>query len=365
MKIIKPRLAKNSILIKRYQILDEIGQGGMQQVYFARDLSLNRNVALKIPINASAQKRFERSARLSANIVHPNIAKTLDYANESDFEFLIEELIEGSDLQQRLDRDFIKLDPHVAAHITHHIVKAIAAMNQKGIVHRDLKPSNIMVSNDMGMLNVKVTDFGVAAMADAEIKEAVKGGQDSIVGSQTVVGALAFMAPELILKDDGADRKKCDVWSLGALLYFFLFGEYPFGNELAAIQNILNGKYPDRTLHVNKSKLQFRVLIHDLWEIIKRCLVMSVDKRPSAAEITSLFSKVTYSGATRKLGSIKYLNDKNLAWGFIESDEDEEDVFFHFDSYFGDRPTKGARVSFAAYPGLPQARAFPVVPCKA
>jgi serine/threonine-protein kinase len=353
------------VLLDRYEILDEIGQGGMQQVYLAKDLSLKREVALKVPINVSAQKRFERSAKLSATIVHPNIAKTLDYANSGELEFLVEELIPGNDLQQRLDRDFTLLDPHLTAHLIHHLAKAVSAMNVQGIIHRDLKPSNIMVSSDMGMLDMKVTDFGVATMAAAEIKEAVKGGQDSIAASKTVVGALAFMAPELIKRSDGVDRSKCDAWSIGALLYFLLFGEYPFGNELAAIQNILNGTYKDQTAHVISSKLQFRGLTRSLWEISKRCLSMSVEDRPSATEIANLFSKVTYSGAPRQLGRIKYLNPRHGTWGFISPDDGANDIFFHFDSFFGGKPTNGLRVMYSAYPGEPQARAFPVVPCKA
>ena len=214
MNIVEPRLSAGEILLQRYQILGEIGQGGMQQVYRAKDLSLTREIALKVPINTSAQRRFERSARLSANIVHPNIAKTLDYSTTDTLEFLIEELIPGSDLQKRLDSDYGKLDCHLVAHVIHHVAKAVAAMNSIGVIHRDLKPSNIMVSADPGMLNVKVTDFGIATMIDAEINEAILGGMSSMAASKTVVGALAFMAPEIIRRGDGSDRSKCDVWSI-------------------------------------------------------------------------------------------------------------------------------------------------------
>lgn len=361
MKILRPKLIKGEVLIDRYQIEGEIGEGGMQQVYSAKDLSLNRQVALKVPISSSGQKRFERSARLSANVVHPNIAKTLDYGVTDKTEFLVEELISGENLQVRLDRDFISLDPHLVAHIAYHLVKAVAAMNEKGIIHRDLKPSNIMVSGDPALLGVKVTDFGVAKMAAAEIDEAVKGGESSIVASKTVVGALAFMAPELITRDEGINRSKCDVWSIGALLYFLLFTEYPFGNELAAIQNILGGKLPDKARQVAGTKLQFRDLMNSLWEISKWCLTMSVQHRPSAAEVVDQFSQVTYSTAPRKMGNVKY---RKGAWGFIAPDDSGNDVFFHEDSFYGSRPAEGMRVAFADFPGLPQSRAHPVLECK-
>ena len=364
MKINKPRLKDGHVLLGRYKIVGEIGQGGMQQVYLAEDASLMRKVALKVPISTSAEKRFERSAQLSANIVHPNIAKTLDYAEDGAIEFLVEELIPGTNLQERLDHNCDKLDPHLVAHIIHHLAKAVAAMNMRGIIHRDLKPSNIMVSSDPALTEVKVTDFGVATMADAEINEAVRGGQDSIAASKTVVGALAFMAPELIKRADGVDRSKCDVWSIGALLYFLLFNEYPFGNELAAIQNILNGTFRDRTVNVLAAKLQFRGLFTSLWDVSRRCMVMDPDNRPSAPEIAATMSQISYSSSPRKLGRIKFINPTQGNWGFIAPDGGSGDVFFHFDSVIGGKPAIGLRVMFSDFLGLPQTRAHPVVPCK-
>lgn len=363
MNIVNPRLRIGQILISRYEIIGEIGQGGMQQVFLCKDRALNRQLALKVPINASAQKRFERSARLSAAIAHPNIAKTLDYGSEGDLEFLIEELIPGHDLQHRIDSDFGRLDPHMTAHLVHHLSKAVAAMNRQSVIHRDLKPSNIMVSDDDGMIDVKVTDFGVATMADAEINAAVDGGLSSIAASKTVVGALAFMAPELIKKGSAVERGKCDVWSIGALLYYLLFGDYPFGKELAAIQNILNGTYPDRTVQVNTTKIQFRDLVSSLWEITKLCLNSSVPDRPTADDVVSLFSKITYSIAKRNFGHISYLNSGTGAWGFIRPEVGGRDVFFHFDSFIGGQPCVGMRVTYSSFPGQPQERAFPVAAC--
>lgn len=358
MKIIQPRFAIGEKLQNRYEILAEIGQGGMQQVFLARDMSLKRQVALKTPINQSAAKRFERSARISATISHPNIAKTLDYHNSEKLEFLIEELIPGQDLQKRLDVDIAFVDPHLAAHLIHHVSKAVAAMNRCGIIHRDLKPSNIMVSNDIGLQNAKVTDFGIATMADAEIKMAVDGGSSSIAASKTVVGALAFMAPEIIRKNSELDKSKCDVWSLGALLYYLLFREYPFGQELEAIANILTGTYPDKSGTIANTKTQFKDLSVSLWDIIRKCLVVSPDDRINASDLVELFSVITYSSEPRQTGTIKYIKGN---WGFIRPDSGHEDVFFHFDSVVGNDATVGTRVSYSAYPGDPQSRAFPVV----
>jgi eukaryotic-like serine/threonine-protein kinase len=365
MKIFQPRFSIGSTLIGRYEIAGEIGQGGMQQVFLAKDHALARNVVLKTPINQSAAKRFERSARISATISHPNIAKTLDYYSDSNIEFLIEELIPGKNFQQRLDTNIIHADPHLAAHLIHHVAKAVAAMNNKGIIHRDLKPSNIMVSDDTGIKDVKVTDFGIATMADAEISLAVNGGNASIAASKTVVGALAFMAPELIRKkNDTLDRSKCDAWSIGALLYYLLFRDYPFGEELEATANILTGTYPDNTRIINQTKVQFRDLRIALWDIVRRCLVISTEDRLDANQVADLLSKITYSAESRKIGRVKYINPNSGNWGFIKPSDDSEDVFFHYDSVFSDEIRVGLEVSYTSFPGTPQARAFPVVPYK-
>ncbi len=365
MKITRPRLEASTILSDRYQIIDELGEGGMQQVFLANDKSLGKKVALKVPISASATKRFERSARFSARISHPNVAKTLDYMSVGELEFLVEEFIPGTNLQQRLDEGSI-LDPHLVAHIMHHVAKAVSAMNACNIIHRDLKPSNIMVSGDLGMLDVKITDFGVATMAETEIEEAVNGGSDSIAASKTVVGALAFMAPQLIIKNsDGAARAKCDVWSIGALLYYLLFREYPFGDGLAAIPNILTGKYRNRSKEVEGSKIQFRDLFRQLWELARRCLTVAVENRPSADEIAEAFSQISYAVQPRFAGRIKYIHPQAKSWGFISPEGGGEDIFFHFDSFYGDKPVTNPalnmRVSYAEFAGVPKSRAFPVV----
>lgn len=358
MKIIQPRFKVGETLQSRYTISAEIGQGGMQQVFLADDLSLKRKVALKTPINQSAAKRFERSARISATIAHPNIAKTFDYYSNEAVEFLVEELIPGKDLQQRLDKDISFIDPHLAAHIAHHVFKAVSAMNTLGVIHRDLKPSNIMVSDDVGFQQIKVTDFGIATMADAEINMAVEGGNSSIAASKTVVGALAFMAPEIIRRNSGLDRSKCDIWSIGALLYYLLFKEYPFGQELEAIANILTANYQDKSTAIRSSNIQFRDLYTSLWEIIKRCLVITPEERINSPELADLFSKITYSSEPRHTGTIKFIKGN---WGFIRPDDGIDDIFFHSDSFVGIGIAVGTRVSYSSYPGDPQARAFPVV----
>jgi serine/threonine protein kinase len=196
---------KGDVIGGRYEIGSYVGAGGMQEVYRTFDKLLSREVALKVPKNKSAEKRFKRSAVVSARINHANVAKTLDYLEEGKRSYLIEEYIDGCDLGQIL-RDVIHvLDPLLVARLFHHLARGLAASHHAGVVHRDLKPSNIMVVGGNALTDVKITDFGIAKLAAEEIDEAVEGGDSSITASQTAIGALPYMAPEIIGSISSAD----------------------------------------------------------------------------------------------------------------------------------------------------------------
>jgi serine/threonine-protein kinase len=333
----------------------------MQQVYRAHDEALNREVAIKVPKNLSARKRFQRSAEVSARVTHPNVAQTLDFLPEQTLEYLVEEFIHGKDLQVRLNEDFAQLDPHLAAHLIHHVAKGIAACHKAGVVHRDLKPSNIMVSADASFAMLKITDFGIARMAGAEIDQAIEEGDESITASATVIGALPYMAPEVI-QDNKKVGPACDVWAAGAILYHVLVGERPFGSGLKAIPRILSRDLPKEEA-VLRVRAQFRTLVHELWEIIEHCLNPDPEKRITAADVATRLSEVCYSTAPRVEGTIYNYRAGTGKWGFIKS-VGRADCFFHADSYYGDRPVNGQRVNFAFFQGEPKPRAFPVLPLR-
>ena len=182
----------------RYGVLHEIGQGGMQVVYLAIDQTFNREVVLKVPKNASAARRFRESAVLSATINHPNVAATLDYLEPEEGKFfLIEEYIEGEDLKKVAAR-FQRLDSYTVAYVVHHLARAVSASHHVGVVHRDLKPSNIMIGGGLAFDTLKVTDFGIAKMAEHEVEEHAGTDAESTAKSSTVMNALAYMAPEVI-----------------------------------------------------------------------------------------------------------------------------------------------------------------------
>jgi eukaryotic-like serine/threonine-protein kinase len=353
--------APGDVLIERYKVTKYLDEGGMQQVYLAKDLTFGRKIALKVPKTASAEKRFERSARVSARVVHANVAATLDYFEFEKKNYLIEEFIDGQTLWERLENEFQVLDPHLAAHVFHHLAKGVAASHHAGVFHRDLKPSNIMVSRDHGLTTVKITDFGIAKMAQEEIADAFKD-KESTTGSQTVMGALPYMAPEMILDQKSANLP-ADIWALGALLYQLISGTLPFGRGLVAVPTIVAAKLPAQPTLFG-TKLQFQPLTHDLWSIVAACLQKDGAKRPTADQLVEMCSKLCYSNAERRVGSIDSFRGKGRGnWGFINIDGGGT-AFFHQDNFYGDTITEGGKVNFADFPGVPRARAFPVLPMK-
>ncbi len=343
----------------RYEILKKIGEGGMQQVFLARDTSLKRNVALKIPLSASAKRRFDRSAKLSAKVVHPNVAATLDYVRDDPAEYLIEEYIPGSDLQKRFDKDFVALDPHLAAHIVHHLAKGVAAAHHAKVVHRDLKPSNIMVSADAGLTQIKITDFGIAKMTSSVISEEVEAmNKDSstITGSKTLVGAIPYMAPEA-LSDSANAAFPADVWAIGAITYWLLAGVPPFGTGLPAVARILGKDTPQKPRSFGQYT-KLGPLEEELWSLIAHCMNRDPEKRPTADELVRRLASLCYSAAARVQGVIAQIGIPNNKLAcFLESDGKR--YFCHRSSVIthGTAAVEGDRVAFTAFAGNPHPRA--------
>jgi eukaryotic-like serine/threonine-protein kinase len=345
------------LIDSRYEILRFVGEGGMQQVYCALDSVLGREVALKIPKNSSAQKRFKRSAVVSAKVNHPNVAKTLDYIETDSSPYLIEEFISGKDLKEGLLQQLGIVDPYLTAKVLHYLAKGVAASHGAGVIHRDLKPSNIMFAGEFNLSEIKITDFGIAKMAEEEIVNAVEGGESSTSASATVMGALPYMAPEMIREARKAG-KPSDVWALGAMMYELLSGQKPFGFGLTVIRNILEDPAPQKPKFIDE-KLQFQSLGNELYSLILECLDKDPENRPTADNLVQRCEELCYPVVERQTGTCSYLHPQ-WSWGNILSDNGET-IFFHFDSVYGDKPVLGSRVCFSAFPGSPSQRAHPVV----
>jgi len=346
------------LIDNRYEILCFVGEGGMQQVYCALDSVLGRKVALKVPKNSSAQKRFKRSAVVSAKVNHPNVAKTLDYIETDSSPYLIEEFISGKDLKEGLLQQLGIVDPYLTAKILHHLAKGVAASHNAGVIHRDLKPSNIMFAGEFNLSEIKITDFGIAKMAEEEISSALEGGEESMSVSRTVVGALPYMAPEM-LRDSQNAGKPSDIWALGAMTYELLSGHKPFGSKIAdVVPKILAAEPPSRP-HCIDSKLQFQPLGNELYTLVLECFNENPQNRPTADDLVQKCENLCYPVVERQIGTCSYLHSA-WSWGKISSD-DGETIFFHFDSVYGNKPTLGSRVCFSAFPGSPSQRAHPVI----
>jgi serine/threonine-protein kinase len=347
----------------RYEIVSEVGQGGMQEVYRANDELLSREVALKVPKSNSAEKRFKRSAVLSAKVNHANVAKTLDYLEENKRFYLIEELIDGCDLSEFLSNYVPRWDPFATARALHHIAKGIAASHHVDVVHRDLKPSNVMVVGATAMNGFKVTDFGIAKMTEKEIGDAVEGGDAGLTASATALGALPYMAPEMI-DDMKTAGKPADVWALAAMIYELLTGDRPFGQGYKAVPAIMEAKLPLLPAKFGENP-QYKKLSDEIYGIIRSCIQKNPNERPTADQVVNACEDLCYSVADREFGTvdtIKFGNQGKIS----PKDHTKSGVFWHLSSVYGtNQLVKGQDVWFSRFPGSPHERAFPVVPAHA
>ncbi len=348
-----PLTTGNAALANRYSPKNWIGAGGMQHVYVAFDHLFERNVALKTPKDDAGEKRFQQSAVVSARVNHQNIAKTLDYFEEDERPYLVEELVSGADLFSVMSGNLPYLPPSTCARILHQLAKGLAASHAADVVHRDLKPSNIMVVGGWKFHDVKITDFGIAKMAEEEIGQwAEVGGATS---SQTVLGAIPYMSPEAI-NDFKTPKKSSDVWAIAAIIYELMSGELPFGTGLKSIPKIVEAAPPKRPGQLNAA--QFKALGSQLYDIVLQCLEKDEAKRPKAQEVVTLCEELCYSTTEYSFGSITEVP------GFTGRIKDDGGVklMYHPDSFYGERKGGvGTRVWFGRDEGEPWDRAFPVV----
>lgn len=227
-----------------YELLAEVGRGGMGRVYKARQRSMNRTVALKTILagqkaSPALIQRFKREAESAAQLDHPGIVRVYDFAeNEGQYYFTMA-FVDGRALDQRLKQG--PLDPRMAALIVQKVAEAVDYAHSRGVVHRDLKPGNVLLARDGA---VKVTDFGLARRMrfhddDDDIptdgKQSIHEADTAfrLTLSGTIMGTPGFMAPEQG-RDASAVGPPADIWALGALLYACLTGRPPFVGDTAA-----------------------------------------------------------------------------------------------------------------------------------
>jgi len=216
--------------LQHYQIVDQIGAGGMGEVWRAKDDRLDREVAIKVlPPSFAENKellaRFEREARSISSLNHPNICTLHDVGHENEIHYLVMELIEGESLGDRIRQGALPLDK--VLEIGTQIASALEAAHDQGIVHRDLKPDNVMLTKS----GAKLLDFGLAKTADG-----LEGTADSVTSLPTenrplteegsILGTLHYMAPEQL---DGTEADtRTDIFALGTILYEMATGQRAF-----------------------------------------------------------------------------------------------------------------------------------------
>jgi eukaryotic-like serine/threonine-protein kinase len=258
------------------EILSVVGSGGMGEVYRARDERLQREVAIKVLPDALAGdkdllRRFEQEARAAAALNHPNILSVYQFGlTETGTPYVVMELLQGQTLRERLITGALPVRKTVEYALQ--ITRGLAAAHDRGIIHRDLKPENLFITRD-GV--VKILDFGLAKLISTN-----GGAQNTItaLGSEagTVLGTMGYMAPEQ-LRGQTVDPR-CDIFSLGAVLYEMLSGQRAFHGETPAdtVSAILKEEPPDLSEHPGK-------IPPALARIVQRCLEKNPAERFQSA----------------------------------------------------------------------------------
>jgi Tol biopolymer transport system component len=277
-----------------YEIVSQLGQGGMGVVFRARDTKLDRDVAVKVlPRNLAedpdALGRFEREAKAVAALSHPNILAIHDLGREEGTVYAAMELLEGETLRQRLQDG--ALPPRKAVEIALEIASGLAAAHDKGIVHRDLKPENVFL---LGSGQVKVLDFGLARMDPV-----VRQGPDVPTLSLStepgrVMGTVGYMAPEQV-RGKTVDAR-ADIFSFGAVLYEMLTGKRAFRGEspVETLNAILKEDPPslfESTQNVSPA----------LERIVRRCLEKRPEERFRTAHDLAIALDAISTASTRSL----------------------------------------------------------------
>jgi Tol biopolymer transport system component len=251
-----------------YQVLAQAGKGGMGEVYKARDVRLNRIVAIKVlpyqfGIGLERRSHMEREAKAIASLNHPHICALFDIGEQNDLEYLVMEYLEGETLASRLKRGALPLDE--ALRIAIQILEALNHAHRRAIVHRDLKPSNVMLTAN----GIKLLDFGLAKVLDRASHTTA---DDSGTAPGAIIGTLPYMAPEQ-LEGKAADERT-DIYGFGAVLYEMLSGRRAFvGQTQAALISAIMTEQPP-ALHLVKPSLP-GVLEH----VVENCLAKDAEAR--------------------------------------------------------------------------------------
>ncbi|MCM2333163.1 MAG: serine/threonine protein kinase, partial [Anaeromyxobacteraceae bacterium] len=261
-------------MLGRYELLEQVGSGGMAVVYRGRDSALDREVAVKLlhPHLAEAREsraRFSREARAVARLAHPGIVEIFDYAGDGAREaYLVTEFVRGRTLRAYAQQVGVGF-PEIGLLLGRALADALVHAHSAGVIHRDLKPENVLVSEGPRPA-LKLADFGIARILASDERMTMTG---------ALVGSPHHMAPEIV-EGREADARS-DLFSLGTILYWLATGRFPFAanNPTAILRRAIEGDFDD------PRDLDPRVSTR-LAGLLARCLAVDPAARPqSAAEV--------------------------------------------------------------------------------
>ena len=272
-------------LVLHYKIIEKLGAGGMGIIFKAKDLKLDRIVALKFlpasySLDEDIKKRFVHEAKAVSKLQHNNICTVHEINETQDGQlFICMDYYEGETLKDKLKKG--KLELKEALDITLQICEGLKKAHEKNIVHRDIKPANILITKD-GI--VKILDFGLAKVR----------GQSQITKYESTIGTTAYMSPEQAKGEDVDQRS--DIWSLGVVFYEMISGNLPFKGEYdqAIIYSILN-RVPEE-LEAPKKIKSF---------IIKSLQKKTINRYQSIDEILVEFNLLPLSSLNKSVVLIK------------------------------------------------------------
>src|SRR5215813_6077593 len=256
-------------LSNRYQIVSELGRGGMGVVYKAHDPLLNREVAVKlIPpamLSTEAEQRFQREAQLVAQMDYPAVVPIYDFGKDEGSLFFVMPVVQVTNLRGFLREQTLTLGEVIDIGIQ--IAEALEYSHARGVIHRDIKPENVMVSREEGgRVRVRIMDFGLARAA----------AESRITKTGTIAGTLAYLSPEQVSSASGVDHRT-DIYALGTVLYECLTGEPPFSGELQSILYRIVHEIPQPPRSMGAP------INEDLESLILSCIAKEQSKRPQRA----------------------------------------------------------------------------------